>query len=566
MKILNYLTLIILTINCNQLIAQLPIVTISAVDGTVDKHLPYDEPFILRIPYEKDKIITVQYLELINKKNVAESIVYKTLKAKEENKSFDLSLIPQSNIQYKKVEETDYAYVYFTYPNLLKPSKRYGIITRTEHSEVMINFFHEYAKSYQSDMDVAQIVTTKQDYEKIISPKKVDNKHTLIVGAFPSQHFEDKLFRVSLDTFLSANFSEDFNTIDSLNELIINDANQAIENLDFDQISLSYPNQDNAESSIKQLENFYRDSSEFAEAIFLWRFFKDTTLLKEIVLGNQIYLSNDFNEDKNTADRQANILKSINRLKRLYPQLKLLADNNSGSQQSFLIIDELIEILVKQSKHLNALNETIQSATNKLATTQFEYSLKGFPEKITMDLNEGKFYDVNSYIGSSDARNKLTIAPDLSFVSLLKTEGINPKDDLQYKFVPNLGFSINLQPINRDIKYATYDKTLLQQLTLDIGWSLVDFSSDSLAVDKVENFFNKNTLYTGMSFRLNNILRIQGGYQWLYITKQNLPRELKYIPAIGISVDLSIKDLINGFSDIVSGIRGNPKIPDVANN
>jgi hypothetical protein len=166
----------------------------------------------------------------------------------------------------------------------------------------------------------------------------------------------------------------------------------------------------------------------------------------------------------------------------------------------------------------------------------------------------------NTYVSSFETRSKLSIAPDFGIVTTLGKDGSNP-----YPFVPYLGFHINLRPINRDITFWSYHHKPLHHWSILFGWSLVsiDNGPKQLAgADSVASFFSKGkgTLLTGVGFRLGNVVRITGGGMWYFKYQPSAvntnfydQRRLKYWPFIGVSLDLSIKDLLNGISDVLTG-------------
>jgi hypothetical protein len=98
-----------------------------------------------------------------------------------------------------------------------------------------------------------------------------------------------------------------------------------------------------------------------------------------------------------------------------------------------------------------------------------------------------------------------------------------------------------------------------------LGWSLVSIDSDSLRgaeKDSVSSFFSKGkgTLLTGLGFRLNGAIRVTAGYMWYFNFSRSPTNPLIYDrrrfawPYLGISLDLNLKDLLSGITDIFTGL------------
>ena len=81
------------------------------------------------------------------------------------------------------------------------------------------------------------------------------------------------------------------------------------------------------------------------------------------------------------------------------------------------------------------------------------------------------------------------------------------------------------------------------------AWSLTSISEEG----KREDFFANSTFLTGIGFRINNALRVTAGVNWFYKLDPNPTIETKSIavtPYIGLSVDLDVKQFLNGFTEL----------------
>lgn len=152
-------------------------------------------------------------------------------------------------------------------------------------------------------------------------------------------------------------------------------------------------------------------------------------------------------------------------------------------------------------------------------------------------------YSSTTDVFDFEKRSKFQITPDFGWIWYGLQEDFNG-------FSPYLGFHINFRYINKNIPFSRLpNKTCLHYLSFMTAWSLASISEKG----KRENFFDKSTLLTGIGLRLNNALRVTTGVNWFYKLDPNPTIETKSIavtPYIGLSIDLDVKQFLNGFTDL----------------
>jgi hypothetical protein len=122
-------------------------------------------------------------------------------------------------------------------------------------------------------------------------------------------------------------------------------------------------------------------------------------------------------------------------------------------------------------------------------------------------------------------------------------------------FVPYLGFQVNLQPMNRNVPFALIrNKTLLQRLCVTTAWTLRSVSSPG----KRSDFFgNSSSLITAGGFKLSHVFMFNAGALWFkeinpdpYSTEKSLKASF----TVSLSVNLAIRDLLNGFTNLIPSL------------
>ncbi|MBK6499896.1 MAG: hypothetical protein IPG00_17740 [Saprospiraceae bacterium] len=218
--------------------------------------------------------------------------------------------------------------------------------------------------------------------------------------------------------------------------------------------------------------------------------------------------------------------------------------------------------IIKIDNFLNQINK------NKIELTDIISRRKEIDKVLFSRIFVGYgFFGLDILSGNSimsfEARNKITLVPEFGIV----TSAFNRKGkDLEYEIIPYIGFSINFMGINKDISFSSYTKDWKQRVSFGIGWSLVNLNKDA----ERASFFEKGSMLTGLGFRINNTIKATTGVQMYFdLSKDNLNNEIRKlaaVPYIGLSFDLSVKDFLGGFLDIIPGIGKSKNISSSNNN
>ena len=169
-------------------------------------------------------------------------------------------------------------------------------------------------------------------------------------------------------------------------------------------------------------------------------------------------------------------------------------------------------------------------------------------KEIKKIVNNDDTYNIVKYNSSTlildfEKRSKFQITPDFGWI------GYGFQEDF-YGFSPYLGFHINFRYINKNIPFSKLpNKTCFHYLSFMTAWSLTSISEEG----KRKDFFSNSTLLTGLGIRLNNSLRITGGVNWFYMIDPNPlinEKSIAVTPYVGLSIDLDVKQFLNGFADL----------------
>lgn len=249
---------------------------------------------------------------------------------------------------------------------------------------------------------------------------------------------------------------------------------------------------------------------------------------------------------KDITKRQANISQSINSLNELNRALTMV---KLKPLPATILPDTVI------ARNMGLIELLIQSAgeIKEIGTARKEV------DKASIDstfMKGRRFLSASVFTGNTylnfETRNKSMVTPDFGFAtSAFSKEGKN----LEYGLIPYLGFHINFMAVDKDIEFPSYKKDWKQRVSFMVGWSMVSLKNQD---STYRNFFDKSSLLTGFGFRLSNAFRITTGTQWVFKYSldgnNNESRKLRAMPFVGISIDFNVKQYLNGFVDLLSGI------------
>jgi hypothetical protein len=259
---------------------------------------------------------------------------------------------------------------------------------------------------------------------------------------------------------------------------------------------------------------------------------------------------------KDISKRQSNISQTINSLNEINRALTLIRlkplPNTINIDTVIARNIALINILLQSSADIKEILLSRKSIENTILENTY-LNIRNNSGEI---ISNKRFLTASVFTGNTylnfETRNKVMITPDFGFAtSAFSKEGKN----LEYGIIPYLGFHINFMAVDKDIEFPSYKKHWKQRLSFMVGWSMVSLKNRD---SSYRNFFEKSSLLSGFGFRLSNSFRITTGTQWLFKysfdSNNNEIRKLRALPYVGLSIDFNVKQYLNGFIDILSGI------------
>lgn len=552
--------------------AQIEVIEIDTLTNTPNKPLPFDKPFVLKM-YVADDVISLTYLKQYGRRTLAETIVDR-IKDDAVNKANqfenangrrptpleiqgifnDFYRIPDENIINKKIGEKKVAFISFTYPFLLKPNTTYFFIINHGSLDNDINTFFKKFYLYTKNniaSDFIDAQTAFADFKK--SHVKIFGDISFLVPS--DNHFNTPAnvanFQVAIrnrGTYTKSLFElfDDYYTnLTAANGLLTgadlalnwNTLKTALGNLR-DDVVLTDTKQNN-----KTFEFLARDTYKVINAMVDANYFDITELRKGQIALNCLSCDKiNASIDVKTNKRISNLATTIALLNDIRRSVGILSPSTPSDKANALT--ELTKI-VNDMLALNSSYNTLLKSENAVKEAILTRNFGGFRFYGSTVLNGG------SHILNLETRSKNLITPDfgMAFPNIVR-------QNTNYGLLPYVGFHINFAPIDRDAIFSKYKKSVAQRFSLSIGYSLVSIK-DSTAKGQKFNFFEKSSFLTGIGFRLGNLVRVLGGYQWYFEAPAStvaLEKKLKGYPFLGLSIDLSVKSLLNGLGDILPGI------------
>lgn len=560
------LTILVLKPNIN--FAQTELIEVDSVSKFFSRTVPIDKPFTIKYKLEKGNIKNVYYIKNTNNVSLDSTIILNMGKD-----GFIVSSIDKNDIKIRKEGNSRYAYITFNKP-FFKPGDSYFIITEFENviDENVFNYMVKINKDLSSKLDKTVIFkNSSNQYIKLIenyesSLYKLLKSDKLTFGFMSSKHLEDEN---NFNSFLKdTNFIKTNLNIDTL--IIL--TNTLLKNLlDRDKyLSENFPNNSFVSKVILAENSLYKDEiitnllgkdGELSKVSNLINYSINNKITYDLVSGLKnvnCLICDKINESSFKSEDILNRIKNLDtliiyffKLRNQFYLIKSQFDQDLWKSE-VLKLDRIILELNESKKELISINKVRLSIDKAL----FSDIYSGFYFS-QLDVLSGSNYM------TFEARNKLTLVPEFGVV----TSAFSKKGkELDYGIIPYFGFSINFMGINKDVKYNSYKKDWRQKLSFGIGWSLVNLNKEA----KRASFFEKGSLLTGFGFRINNTIKATSGVQMYFdLSKDNLNNEVRKmaaVPYIGLSFDLSIKDFLGGFLDIIPGIGKTKNISSSNNN
>jgi len=575
MKTAFFLFVLLLCWHLENSHAQVKVIEVDSTSGYPTESLPFDQHFILKIPIKTSRVTDVAYIPHVWSMNLPESMKYRKLTAESENKKVDYKIRELKNsYRVKEINKVNYLLIDISDTNVLDPGKSYTFLWAGDTDDSVMDLFDQYHKYRKDSIQYArnsQDTVARNAYPKhLLNARKIyiklakENKEKF--GFEVGWPLEDT---ISLTPIVGGYNDVSFDNKDTLYKRYE----------ELDRLNAAYQS---------RLTGLQPDSSPDTKAAFL-------------SLMQMIIQESDHFDSKQKNNYLTDIRKSAQRLSRLaelsnneYQQLlkglvsidcnlcKTNGENEFESRQANL------KVTLAAIEELYIIAEALQTGKPYLAPAVV--TIKSYRDTIRSLLKDSRLADLEkivqvrkkikdivfimalsrltmlggvTHVYSFETRSKLSIAPDFGIVTTrIGNDASNP-----YSFVPYLGFHINLRPINRDIPFWSYRHRPLHFASLFLGWSIVPIDNGpklSAGADSVRSFFSKDkgTLLTGLGIRLGNFARLTSGAMWYfkYTRSGSGPdptiydqRKLKSWLFIGLSVDLALKDLLNGISDVFTG-------------
>lgn len=569
MKTFTIILFTILILLSGRLYSQsLDVIEIDSITNSPQKTLPFDVPFILKVKHtkrpssiliikHKGKKTLVQTMNSVcndtckikknnnkktNKTNKCDYSKSDTCKDCKTNKLIKFfSFIPDSDYSIKG----KYLYIKFDYypynykdnckekkNNILKPSKNYSILL-FEPNDIGYNIYYQlylFHKSNVKDTTVSKNYKTARElYTSCYrAQENILGKDWAFLRYRPDELY-DSIYNTRMTKMVNQ-----YIKLDSLKEKTkISNANK----LTFKK----HPFLQNVALFIKDLDSAKCDllninKSDFFNICNKLYHIADSNLIS--VIEGEISLDGSLNSKKEIeySKKKENCKKSIKQIEELEISLDKLSLIGLVDSTDFrvLLSEFKSEIINNQINIQNYLSQddTIKMIVNKNNDSQ--------------DL----FFNVKNYSSTTtvldfEKRSKFQITPDFGWIWYGFQEDFNG-------FSPYLGFHINFRYINKNVPFNRLPNKKCADLhywSFMTAWSLTSIAEEG----KREDFFANSTFLTGIGFRINNALRVTAGVNWFYKLDPNPIIETKSIavtPYIGLSVDLDVKQFLNGFTDL----------------
>ena len=157
---------------------------------------------------------------------------------------------------------------------------------------------------------------------------------------------------------------------------------------------------------------------------------------------------------------------------------------------------------------------------------------------------------LNTYVSGLTTRSAYVIIPDFGAMEYFCNP--NPKD---WGVMPYLGFEINFRPMDKNIPFRIYPH--VKPFSIH-HWSFnAGILAQSIAISNQRaDFFTKNSIFLGFGYRLGSGVRLTAGTMLFRKYDTNpfttTPPTIAIAPYFGVSLDLDLKALFNGFSNLLN--------------
>jgi hypothetical protein len=534
----------------SSLFSQIEVIEIDTVSGAAVKALPYNKPVTIKTRIQTDKMLYVFRVEKFKHEDLAGTIGHYI--SKSSNGSYTLPEIPKKYYYTKKIGDFNFLFVTFADKYLLKPSTSYYLILIEAKADPLAFAFFDSIYSHVSTGRAGSLAAARASLVKLENKLSDFFGGNLNLGWYDTTSFDNyrAAFLTSFNTTMLASYNEfaqainNFATYVGAQTGVINGSFPVLDSLAYTQLLLDSTINKEAVQYLLGKELQLNDVASDLNTISAQT---KTSMLLSGKLGlNAIFA--DTIKEATYAKRVGNIDSSIrllNNLKRSVYLLKSKYRSANFTNTAANRIQYFINALQSSRDSLKKISTKREAIEGKIATEKFSTSGNG-----SADFSYYSVISGDSYL-NFETRNKVLLTPDFGAVtSSFSSTG----KKLDYGLIPYLGFHINFMAVDKDITFKSYKKNWKQRFSFMVGWSLNNMNKDST----YSAFFEKASFLTGFGYRLNNVIRISAGTQWLFkLGKDEKDNPTKKVVApmfVGVSFDLNIKQYLNGFADILSGI------------
>jgi hypothetical protein len=558
MNVCKYFIALLLVAFCSrELYAQSDIIEIDTLTGSAAKVMPYNRPFTIKMQIDAEEVDQIFFTKKYRSFDFNGSLAHNI---KDSGGQYTVREIPGNYYYVRKIGDRNTLLLTFADNFLLEPSSAYYvIILQKKLGGSAIGFFDNfYLSEYGSVANRARALADATD-----ALREFEAGMRKVFGNAEFAYYTEKKFsksptqfKADFDRHLLPVYTAYINAETTYSGSIPTNAGTMAGSIpEFD--SVTYKQLFTGSSVNKDVIAFIsaKDMALNAAASDINTIAiqgRIATMLNGTVSLDCIHctpvnanstLQNDFIKRVSNIDASINVL---NNLKKVLFLLKPISTATSNITLSITRIINWISFLQTSKSELRGLLRLRKSIESKIIENIFDGT----------SFNYASMASGNSYL-NFETRNKVLITPDFGITtSAITKEG----KKLEYGIVPYLGFHLNLMAVDKDISFKSYKKNWKQYTSLMVGWSMVNMKQDST----YDNFFEKSSLLTGAGFRINNTIRLTAGAQWLFKfgkdAANNRTKKLQAYPFLGLSIDFNMKQYLNGFTDLLSGI-GKTKLP-----
>jgi hypothetical protein len=244
-----------------------------------------------------------------------------------------------------------------------------------------------------------------------------------------------------------------------------------------------------------------------------------------------------------------NLFDNFNKNKPMKDILIIIESINSYKQQKFDAFEHYDNLMAASpqvdTQGLKKFYENKLKSIYNTSSTEAVKKMKIIKAIINDDLfKKSVSFSSTSEVFSFETRAKLRVTPDFGYLGYGFQKDFNG-------ITPYLGFQIEFRYFDKNIPFQLIpNKTIGHRLSFFSGVTLASLKKEN----KREDFFSNKSLISGLGFRLSNALRITGG-AILFNREDYNPlvdnKKLTLTPCLGLSIDLSIKQLLNDVSGLI---------------